>query len=110
MLWGRFSVEGTVVMVRNEKERMQPSQPSTSLSAQDLYPRQHLFKKKTYPTPGFALVHFDFNSSPFFKKYKLLSDLCGKSHTTLGIPGCLTPGVYKKILLYNSLFISSRID
>lgn len=46
MLWGRFSVEGTVVMVRNEKERMQPSQPSTSLSAQDLYPRQHLFKKK----------------------------------------------------------------
>lgn len=49
MLWGRFSVEGTVVMVGNEKERMQPSQPFTSLSAQDLYPGQHLFKKKDLP-------------------------------------------------------------
>lgn len=82
MLWGRFSVEGTVVMVGNEKERMQPSQPSTSLSAQDLYPGQHLFKKKTYPIPGFALVHFDFNSSPFFKNTNFCQ-ICVENHTQL---------------------------
>lgn len=63
-------------MVRNEKERMQPSQHKT------FTPDSICLKKKTYPTPGFALVHFDFNSSPFFKNTNFCQ-ICVENHTQL---------------------------